>query len=377
MQKYLLLLCIVTISACSSGKKQLAKGNYETSIDLAVNRLRSSPGNRRAEETLKEAYSLAKKMHLNKVNQLQASTEPFKWDQIASSYDELNRIYEQVERCPACMDALPRITSYRNEFNDAAIFAADERYKAGLIELAKGTRESAILAYRHFERAGYLQTNYKDTSFKMKEARDYATIKVLVDQIPVHSRRFSLSHEFFQNQVNVLLHSERLSEFVQFYSPVEADRAGLTQPDHVVVMQFDDFVVGQTLIKESTRMLKRDSVIVGQVEVNGKQKDVYGTVEAELTSYTKFINSGGLLDMRIIDLRTDRILFQQKMPGEYRWVSEWASYKGDKRALSSEELEMAKSREAPSPDPQYLFEQFCKPIYSQAVDNFRRFYRDY
>jgi hypothetical protein len=200
---------------------------------------------------------------------------------------------------------------------------------------------------------------------------------VLVDQIPIHSRRFGLSHEFFQNQVNVLLHSERLSEFVQFYSPAEADRAGLSQPDHVVVMQFDDFVVGQTLIKENTRTIKRDSVVVGQVEVDGKQKDVYGTVEADYTIFTKFINSGGLLDMRIIDLQTDRILFQRKMPGEYRWVSEWASYKGDKRALTAEELAMARNREAPSPEPQFLFEQFCQPIYSQAVDHLRRFYRDY
>ena len=377
MQKYLLLICIVFIAACSSGKKQLAKGNYETSIELAVNRLRSSPGNRRAEEALREAYDLVSRMHMSRIAQLKASSEPFKWDQIASSYDELNRIYENVERCPACLKALPKITSYRNEFNDAAIFAAEERYAAGEVELVKGTRESAILAYRHFERADYLQPNHKDVAVKMQEARDLATVKVLVDQIPIHSRRFGLSHEFFQNQVNVLLHSERLSEFVQFFSPAEADRVGLSQPDQVVVMQFDDFVVGQTLIKENTRTVQRDSVIVGKVDVDGVQKDVYGTVEAELTVFTKYINSGGLLDMRIIDLQTDRILLQRKMPGEYRWVSEWASYKGDRRALSDEEFELTKVREAPSPAPQFLFEQFCQPIYGQAVDNLRRFYRDY
>jgi hypothetical protein len=377
MQRILLLLFIVLVSACSSGKKQLAKGNYEASIELAVNRLRNSPGNRRAEEALKEAYTLVKRMHLGKIDQLKVSTEPFKWDQIASSYDELNRIYENVERCPACMKALPKITSYRNEFNEAAMLAADERYDAGIMELAKGTRESAILAYRHFERVDYLKPNYRDTQEKMFEARDLATIRVLVDQIPVHSRRFGLSHEFFQNQLNVLLHSERLSDFVQFYSPSEADRVGLDRPDHVVVMQFDDFVVGQTLIKESTQTLIQDSVVVGQVDIDGKKKDVYGTVEAEYTVFSKFVNSGGLLDMRIIDLQTDRILFQMKMPGEYRWVTEWASYKGDKRALTDEELAMTRNREMPSPDPQFLFEQFCQPIYRQAVDNLRRFYRDY
>ena len=117
--------------------------------------------------------------------------------------------------------------------------------------------------------------------------------------------------------------------------------------------------------------------MVGSTEVNGEKVNVYGTVEAEFISYRKYIDSGGLLDMKIYDAVTDRVLFQRKMPGEYNWMAEWATYKGDKRALSDEELALARLSEPLNPSPQFLFEQFCQPIYSQAAGHIREFYRGY
>ncbi len=374
MQKFIILLSLAVLWSCSSGKKQLEKGNYNSSIDRAVNRLQKSPNNRKAQETLRQAYDLSQQKHLRTVNQLMSSNARFKYDQIADAYDQLNWIHNRIWQCPACLKVIPNPKNYQNEFNDASIQAAEERYAAGVEELNKGTRESAMAAFRHFERTQYLRPNYKDTPAKLEVARERATLKVLLDQIPVHSRRFGLTHEFFQNRIYEFLDQNRLSEFVRFYSPIEAQRTGLSQPDHVVVMQFDDFVVGQTYIKEKTKDFTQDSVIVGQVNVGGETKDVYGKVKAEFTTFTKYLDSKGLLDLRIYDGRTDRILFQRKMPGQYQWISEWATFKGDERALTNEQLELAKQREIPPPDPQFLFAQFCNPIYSQASGHLRRFY---
>ena len=376
MKNFILILSTITILACSSGKKQFEQGNYEAAVSKAVNRLRDSPNNKKARETLKQAYPLATKVHLTNVKQLKSSTERFKWDGITTSYGRLNGLYDQITRCPACMEVLPRVKNYRNEYNDAAVLAAEERYAAGVEELEKKDRESAKIAFNHFERVQSLQRNYKDTPQKLEEARFYATLHVVLDQIPVHSRSLGLSHEFFQNRLQEEL-ARRVDEFVRFYSPPEADRIRLEQPDHVVVLQFDDFVVGQVYVKESSKTVTRDSVVVGTTTVNDETYDVYGSVEADLISYTKYIDSRGLLDMRIYDARTDRVLFQRKMPGEFNWVSEWATYKGDKRALTDEELELTNYSEPPPPAPQFLFEQFCKPIYSQALGHIRNFYRGY
>lgn len=365
----------LVIGGCSSGKKQFEKGNYESAVYQAVSRLRSSPNNKKAKETLRKAYPLAEKTHLTKIKQLKATNETFKWDQIAASYNQLNSMYDEVTRCPACMEVLPRIKNFRSEYNDAAGLAAEERYVAGNLELNKGDRESARRAFYHFQRVEELQSNYKDTPRKLEEARNLATLHVLVDQIPVHSRALGLSHEFFQNR----LYEEaerRAGDFVRFYSPAEAQRIRL-EPDQVIVLQFDDFVVGQIYMKESSKTVTRDSVVVGTTEVDGEKVDVYGTVEAEFISYRKYIDSRGLLDMKIYDAVTDRILFQRKMPGEFNWVAEWATYKGDKRALTDEEFELTRLSEPPNPAPQFLFEQFCQPIYSRAVGHIKDFYSRY
>lgn len=377
MKNFIPILLIIILSACSSGKKQFEKGNYETSVSTAINRLQKSPGNKKASETLRKAYPLAQNLHLTRIKQLKASQDRFKWDQIASSYSRLNLMYDEVWRCPSCLEVLPKIKNYRNEFEEASVLAADERYDAGVEELAKGDRASAIEAYRHFQRVQELRPNYKDTPQKLEESKFYATLKVVVDQIPVHSRSLGLSHEFFQNRLYEFIERGGFNEFVRFYSPAEADREGLDRPDHVIVMQFDDFVVGQTYFKESSRQISKDSVVVGSVEIDGEKRDVYGEVEAEYSDYSKYLDSKGILDLKIYDGRTDRILFQRKMSGQYRWLSEWASYKGDKRALTEEELERADQKEAASPPPQFLFEQFCKPIYDQAVGHIRGFYRGY
>ncbi len=377
MNKILTILLAAVICSCSSGKKQLTRGNYEIAVDQAVNRLKSKPSSKRAQAALEEAYPYARDIHLNKIAQLKSSNEQFRWDQIASSYDQLSHFYEIVKRCPACSQILPNIRNYRSEFNDASLAAAEERYVAGNIELAKGNRESAREAYHHFKRVLYLSPNYKDASQKIEEALYHATLRVLVDQIPVHSRQYGLTHEFFQNRISEYLNRARLNEFVRFYTLEEADREGMSEPHHVVVLQFDDFVVGQTFIKESTKQVSQDSVVVGTVDVDGVAKDVYGTVEAEYTSTIKSLDSGGLLDMKIFDATTDRILFQRKMSGEYRWLSEWATYKGDKRALTEEELGKTKMKELRPPNPQFLFKKFSEPIYDQVAGNFRKFYNGY
>ncbi|MEM6642431.1 MAG: hypothetical protein AAF616_05595 [Bacteroidota bacterium] len=376
MKNLAMIFGVFLLLGCSSGKKQFEQGNYEAAVNKAVNRLRDSPGNRKAKETLKKAYPLASKVHMTRIKQLKNSNEDFKWDHITTSYASLNGLYDQITRCPACLSLLPKVKNYRSEYNNAAKLAAEERYQAGLEDLSQGDRISAKSAFHHFQRVQSLQRNYKDTPQKLEEARFNATLHVLLDQIPVHSRTLGLSHEFFQNRLQEEL-DRRVNEFVRFYSPVEASRLSLQEPDQIVVLQFDDFVVGQVYQKEATETIQRDSVIVGTTTVNDESYDVYGTVEAKFTTYAKYIDSRGLLDMKIYDARTNRVLFQRKMPGEFNWVSEWANYQGDKRALSKEQLKLSTLKAPPSPAPQFLFEQFCGPIYTQAVDQIRNFYRGF
>ncbi|MDB4286349.1 hypothetical protein N9933_03520, partial [bacterium] len=126
--------------------------------------------------------------------------------------------------------------------------------------------EAAKMAYEHFERAGRLKPNFKNSRAKMAEARDLATVHVLIQPIPLHSRALSLSNEFFSNQIIEYVRGAGFSPFVRFYDEKEV-RSLQREPDQVIQMIFDDFVVGQASIKETVYQREADSVIVGQVKV--------------------------------------------------------------------------------------------------------------
>ncbi len=376
--KQILLAALILLAACTSGKRALQKGDYEEAIIKSINRLRSSPKNDKARETLREGYPLTQEYHLNRISNLRNSNEPFKQEAILASYETLTRLHNEIQRCPACREEVSNSRGYLSEISETKQLAASDRYNAGLAAFDRdNSRESAKEAYFHFLRASELISNYKDVAQRMQQAKFEATLKVVFEQIPVHSRTFGLSNEFFQNKINQFVGSERMNEFVRFYTPGEAQKVGLRNPDHIVRMQFDDFVVGQVYMKESSEEVLRDSVVVGQVKTESGNKNVYGTVKAKFILFQKTISSRGLMDIQVMDAQTNRVLFQEKMPGEFVWRSEWGSYKGDERALTDKQLKIAHLREAQPPQPQDLFIEFCKPIYTQATGTLRRYYQNY
>jgi hypothetical protein len=151
----------------------------------------------------------------------------------------------------------------------------------------------------------------------------------------------------------------------------------LARTDQILRIQFDDFSVGNTTIREREETVKKDSVKVGEAKVDGKTIPVYNTVTAKVTTIRKEVVSEGLLSMIIVDARTGGVLTARKFPGRYEWFTTWGRYNGDERALSQQQIEMCRRKEIQPPDPQSLFLAFTSPIYDQLIPAIRSFYQNY
>jgi hypothetical protein len=375
---YLYLFIFIFLTACGSPRKALERGEYHEAVLGAIKKLKGSPDNEKAMSVLQEALPLAVGQHQDNIDNQKRSTLPFRWEKIADSYGKLQQIHEEVRASPVAMKAVGKPKSYIEDWEDAKKMAAAERYEAGNRELAKNTREYARAAYEHFETAQKLVPNYRDSRSKMEQAIEMATLKVVVERIPVYARNLQLGNEYFQNKMDeYLAKNERINRFVRFYSPEEMQRSG-QYPEHQVRMVFDEFEIGQTYIKSETiEVESKDSVQVGEATLNGKKIAVYNKVKAKLSSYRKKVVSKGLLDMQIIELHSGRVLLQEKMPSEYVWGCEWANFNGDERALTNTQKENCKREEIMPPPAQELFLEFGKPIFDQATNRLRNFYRNY
>ncbi len=208
---------------------------------------------------------------------------------------------------------------------------------------------------------------YKDVVEYLDKAKFEATLKVIVEQIPVPAR-YNLSGGFFQDKVEEFLHNNYTDQtFIKFYTPEEAKLVNLPYADQIMRIQFDDFSVGNSVLKEKEETVTKDSVKVGEAKVDGKEVPVYNTVKAKLTTYRKELISNGLLSMIVVDAKTNGVLTTRKFNGEFVWVSQWARFNGDERALTDQQLKICNRGNNNHLFPQDLFLEFTKPIYNQLV----------
>ena len=369
----LLLICSVCFS-CSTGKKALQQGNYTQAVIQAVERLRENPDSKKAKTTLKQAYPLALQTLQVEIGQLMRSNDPFKYGEVVHRFEAIQTMADEIRRCPPAMQLLGTPETFPEDLAEARLKAAPEAYEAAIKLLREGNRDAAREAFYLFQDADRYVSNYRDVRQKIEEARSIATLKVVVEQIPVPGR-YQISSVFFYNQVFGFLNEGIRKEFITFYSPEEAKK--LPYVDEILVMEFYDFTVGNTRDSESQKeMTSKDSVKVGSATLDGKKVDVFDRVKAKYTVHKREISSSGQLKAQILDARTKKVLSQRLIPGTFTWVNEWASYNGDERALTPEQKEMCKRKSQLPPPTQDLFLEFTKPIFDQLKGFIRSWYKN-
>ncbi|MEQ8475205.1 hypothetical protein [Fulvivirga sp.] len=380
MRQYIYVFALIipiVLSNCSSGKKAYEKGDYYSAVLKAVNRLRQNPSHKKSKEALKRSYPLALQTAEQNANTVLSSNAQFKYKNALGHYQQINTMYNEIRASPGALSVISNPKNYFAQVSTLKQQAAEESYEEALILLARDTREDAKGAYLLFREANSFVPNYKDVRDKMDEAKFMATLKVVVEQIPVPSR-YNLSGNFFQDKIEEYLHTQfRSNEFVQFYTPREVKANNLPFVDQYLRLQFDDFVVGETHTERSTEKVSRDSVKTGTVSTRAGEKDVYSTVSATLVINRKEVRSRGLLSMRVTDADTKAVLTHRKFNGEFIWFSQWGNFNGDERALTEDQFKICQQQEILPPDPQTLFIEFTRPIYDQLVPAVNDFYRRY
>ncbi|MCX2494324.1 hypothetical protein OQX63_12625 [Pedobacter sp. PF22-3] len=371
--RYFIYLSFIIIGGCTTGKNALQKGDYDASVEKSVSRLQNSPKNSEAMQVLKMAYDLALKDHLRKIEEAKMSNDLFRWESVMYDYQKINQLADDINSCPACLVIIPKPSKYIRELADSKYNAAVARYNSGMGYMIENNRKAAKKAYYEFEKVINLQPDYKDVKAKMEDAYWAAVTKVVVQPILINSNTYKLSGDYFQQQIDQYIAKYSRNKFVIFYGEAQATEQKIV-PDQVLSLNFDDFVVGQTYVKERVEKLERDSIVIGETR---DKKPVYGKVKATLSIFEKNISSSGLLDMSITDWKTRKLVHQQKFPGTYVWRDSWASYKGDDRALTKQQLAITKRKEQLPPPPNALFLEFTKPIYNQLVDDISYYYNNY
>lgn len=376
-----LVLFGMLLGACSSGQKALDQGDYIQAIEKAVNRLSNDPNNKKAKAVLTEGYPTAMDYYQEEIDQTLGGNDPFKWGKTLNIMYRVNQLGDLIRRVPAARKLVPSPKTYTSELQGATERAAEERYLAGTACLARPAREDAKDAYYHFRQADELVPSYKDVLEKMAQAKQRATIQVILEPIPLPSKRYELSADFFYSQVINRMNQKfpRLS-FVNFYTPDEAENSQIKYPDMVVRFEFYDFFVGRPSHYENEETLSR--VVEKEVEVKvGRDSVRIEKRQEKLTGKIKVITdevaSGGLLNVKIEEFQSRKKIMDEAIPGEFIWRNQYGIFVGDRGVLNENQVRILNNQAVPPPAPQDMFIEFTRPIYVRLTDRLTAYFNKY
>jgi len=308
------------------------------------------------------------------MDQLLSTNNPFKWEQAIKLMEQTNQLSDQIRSTPAARSMISNPKNYTSELNMAYEKAANARYNAGLKELDLNTRESARIAFDHFNTANHFVSGYKNVYDLINVAKEKATLKVVLEAIPVPSQRYQLTSEFFYDQIFKYLNNQfGTKSFVNFYSPFQAERENLRNPDFIVDMEFYDFSIGNLTRSEKEEKLEKKV----KIESRDTTRIQYKTYTAKIKTFTDQVFSGGTLRVRIIESSPNKLLSDELIPGSFTWVNQYAMFVGDSEALDKNQLDLTRRKVLPLPPQQDLFIEFTKPIYDQLIQKLNQFFRRY
>ncbi len=382
MQKYLLFLIssFLLLNSCSTGEKALQQGNYYDAILKAANRLSSDPDNRKATQVVRDGYPMAIAYYQEEIDQVLTSRDPFRWAKSLDIMQTVNRMSDEIRRIPAARKLVSNPKTYVSEMADVKNKAAEEFYVAGMDALGRKTRETARQALSFFINADAMVPGFKDTRQKMLESKDRATLKVVVEQIPVNGK-YEYSAQFFYDNVFQMLNQQfQEKDFVHFFSPEEAEKTKLKYPDMVLQMGFYDFFIDSPQHYEEEKDLLREVEEKYQVKIT-KDSTVTRTrmiqKKGRIKIVTDQVASGGLLELKAVDFQSQKIVFTDKIPGQFTWDNKYGVFVGDKDVLDNNLSNIVNNKVLMPPPAQDMFMLFTKPIFTQLTDKLTNYFRQY
>jgi hypothetical protein len=185
--------------------------------------------------------------------------------------------------------------------------------------------------------------NYKDVNDLLRQAEEQAMIRVVVN--PVQYYRYGFSYWGFQNDwlQQQMVRDLNAGSFrnVRFYTDWEARNQNI-HADRVVDLQFTNIFIGQ--VANDNRTYQRSAEVQTGTTKSLPVKPVYTTVRATVFVTRQILQSNASLECRIYDRATDRNILYDNFPDNYVWRQERATYRGDQRALTPEDLRLINNR---------------------------------
>ncbi len=330
-----LLIFSVTFFACKTANKAYDKGNYTNAIELAIKKLQKNPNDGETKALAKNAYNNAVNNHQDIIRSLSNSHSDSRFVKLYSEYRQLQNLYLLV-KCQTSLNNFIRPVDYADYVETYGNKSSEVHYQKGLALLNENNKTSFREAYNEFKTALRYTPDDAVIQKKLEEAYQGAVVNVVVLSMDQNygGYRYSSSYQLrnFEEDIMRNLRYQLHNDFVKLFSEWDAKSRNI-EPDEILEMRLGRLEIGHPYDQTQTRNVSKEVVVREIVYKPDSVVKQYGTVNAQIAVTRRNIISEGELYLSVRDAK-GRVLWNDIFRGEHRWETEFATYRGDERALS-------------------------------------------
>lgn len=352
------------ITSCRSLEKMIEKGDYDSAIVFAAEKL-AGKKNKKTKHVagLEEAFQKITQRDLDRIAYLDGKRNPEKWEEVEAIADKMAWRQGKIE------PLLPLISKegYVGYFEFADSYAIKKNAQEGsaeyyytdgskLLELARMNtdKRQARLAYESFKRADNKLRDYKNTYVLMQEAKELGRSHILVDVI---NKSQAFVPGGLQSELETIDASSLDTKWRRFYVSevpgIKIDHRALLEltdidlsPEREIITYHTD----EKKIKDGFRYLKDKKGKV-KTDSTGKKlkEDKFKTVYADVSEIhrEKAAMIRGLL--KVYNYKTGALVTSRPLSVEALFSDYASSYRGDRRAICDTDHSRLKTNPRPFP----------------------------
>lgn len=345
---FLIAIFFLALTSCVSVEALVESGNYEETIRMAQKRLTGK-------QKKNPKYVLALETAFNKVTEADMVRARRKAESGNPDWAGIQAIYQKIQRRQDALEPLLPLVDkngYQATFRfarvdgliaDAGNKAAAQIYQEGLDLLAlarQGDKPAGRSAYAAFDRVANYRANYRDANDLMAEARELGKVYVAVEMVN-RSGGFlpaGFERELLRPGVRNLDDNWRFYDFTPvagktydynariIIDAIEVSPERISQRTYVDEKEITD---GTEYVLDANGNVAKDTL--GNDITRPRQVLVRANVIEILQTKTAVV-SGSLV---LYDNRERRVVDEDRLTAEARFENYASTYRGDRRALSS------------------------------------------
>ena len=349
MKKTTLIIAFFTlITSCGVKQTQnnLASGNYDAAIDIAISNLRSNKDKKGKQDyvyLLEEAFAKAKERDLNSISFLNKENNPSNSEKIYNTYLALNDRQEKIKPLlPLKLinegrNALFQFDNYTDQIISSKNALSNYLYTNAKALMITKDKMNYRRVYDDLAYLDKINPNYKDVTKIMNEAQLKGTDYVMV---------------YTQNETNLIIPVQLQNDLLDFKSYKLNDKWTVYHSvkqkdinyDYGMLINFRSILISPEQIKEK-EFIKERQVVDGQkkqIDANGnvvldrqgKAVMVDNLINATVKIYEvrQFKSCQITAKVDYVDNKTKQSIESFPITSEFVFENIYSSYKGDRRA---------------------------------------------